>query len=105
MCAAMLGPAVAALLYTALIGNPTVAGAIYYISKAAFAALPVVWLRGVAGLPIGLAGPQPAGLITGLAFAATACAAVIGAYQLPSVDRLDPEGLRRRVELFGVRGH
>lgn len=77
LCAAMFGPA-AALLHTALTADPTATAPIYYVSKVALAALALVWLRGVAKLPIRLPRPQPAGLITGVAIAAPACAAVIG---------------------------
>jgi membrane protease YdiL (CAAX protease family) len=96
----MLGPAVAALAYVVIISDEAVARRVYYISKAACAALPIVWLW-VVGLKPQWPRLGRGGWGAGVGFGLLVSAAMLALYFGLLRGHIDGTALREKFAVFG----
>ncbi|MCH7526502.1 MAG: CPBP family intramembrane metalloprotease [Planctomycetes bacterium] len=102
---AILGHAVAALLYAVLISDAAAARVVYYGSKILVNAIPLVWVFGVQRQAFRLPRPNARGVAVGVGVGLIIGGVMVGLYYLGLRGMLDPDGLAAKADHYGAREH
>ncbi len=102
---AMVGHAVAALLYTFLPVGDSVRGAIYFGSKLVVNALPVVWFVGVERGRLRVARPRGLSVFIGFSWGVLIAAVLLAVYFAGVADAINADALVEKVRAYGGVNH
>jgi membrane protease YdiL (CAAX protease family) len=102
---AILGHAIAALLYAVIITDASIGRIVYFSSKLVVNAIPLLWFFGVERQRFRFPRPVGRALLPGIATGLPMAGFIIVLYKLAFAGKLDSAGLVAKAEVYGLRAH